>query len=246
MALEAILDPVLGWSLNLPLWLAILILSFLVSLVITVVYRFATDQKEMKRLKEKTKKFQKEMREHRDDPKKLAKIQKEAMSVNMSYMGKSLKPTLYTMIPLLFVFLWMNNAFALEMVAPEEPVVVTAYLEVPDRVTIETSLSVVGELTKETVERQVSWRVSGPAGEHPVAFVSSDGERASHVVVIDGRPHTSVVDQQAPFRRTEVGYVKATPFGDVSLFGYNPGWLFTYILFSIVFSIGLRKLMKIH
>ncbi len=246
MALETILDPILGWSLNMPLWLAILILSFLISLVITVVYRFATDQKEMKRLKEKTKKFQKEMRSHRDDPKKLAKIQKEAMSVNMTYMGKSLKPTLYTMIPLLFIFLWMNNAFALEMVAPEQPVLVTAYLDVPDRITIETNLSVVGELTKETVERQVSWRVSGPAGEHPVVYISSDGERASHVVVIDERPHSTVLSQNSPFTRTEVAYQKSTPFGDVSLFGYNPGWLFTYILFSIVFSIGLRKLMKVH
>ncbi len=244
--LNTILDPVLGWSLALPLWLAILILSFAISLVITLVYRFATDQDEMKRLKEKTKKYQKQMREHRDDTKKLAKIQKEAMSVNMTYMGKSLKPTLYTMIPLLFVFLWMNSAFALDIVEEDEPVFVTAFMQLPDRVRIDTELSVSGEQIKETVERQVSWSVSGPPGVHTVFFESSDGERVSHDVIIGDRPADPVLAHSGVFLRTEVGYQKATPFGEFSVFGYNPGWLFTYILFSIVFSIGLRKLLRIH
>lgn len=246
MALETILDPVLGWTLNLPLWLALAILSFLIALVITVVYRFATDQKEMKRLKEKTKKYQKQMRENRDNPKKLAKIQKEAMQVNMSYMGKSIKPTLYTIIPLLFVFMWMNAAFALDPIVPEEEFSVTAYMQTPDRVTLETTLDVRGEVERETIERQATWRLSGPAGEHELEFISMDGDRASHTVVIDERPRDQVVSHQAPFTRTEVDYQKATPFGDFSIFGYNPGWLFTYILFSIFFSIGLRKLMKIY
>jgi len=246
MVLESLLDPVLGWSLNMPLWLGIFVLAFLVSLLITVVYRFATDQQEMKRLKEKTKKFQKEMREHRSDTKKLAKIQKEAMEVNLTYMKKSLTPTLYTLIPLLFVFAWMNAAFALAPLDAGEPFSVSVFMTAPDRVTLETDLSVVGDVTRETIERQVTWRVSGPPGEHELVFVSLDGTRASHSVVIAERPREVVVSHNVPFVRSEVGYEKSKPFGTFSLFGYMPGWLFTYILFSILFSIGLRKLLKVH
>lgn len=246
MVVETLLDPVLGWTLNLPLWVALAILSFAVSLVITVVYRFATDQKEMKRLKEKTKSFQKKMREHRDNPKKLAKIQKEAMQTNMSYMGKSIKPTLYTILPLLLVFAWMNAAFSFAPLVPGEEFSVTVLMQAPDRVMVDTALTVAGVVEKETIESQVSWQLSGSAGEHNVSFISSDGDIASRLVVIGQVPSEPVISHPAPFVESEVSYPKATPFGDFSLFGYQPGWLFTYILFSIVFSISLRKLMKVY
>lgn len=246
MVFETLLDPVMSWSLDLPLWLSIAILSFLFSLLITVVYRFATDQAEMKRLKEKTKKFQKEMRSHRDNPTKLAKIQKEAMQVNMAYMGKSLKPTLYTMLPLLLVFAWMNAAFSVAPLDAGQEFTVSVAMQSPDRILLDTELEIVGEPLKETIESQASWRVFGPAGAHTLTFISSENATASHPVVIGDKALEGVIAQDAPFVRTEVHYQKATPFGDFSMFGYNPGWLFTYILFSMFFSISLRKLMKVY
>ena len=39
---------------------------------------------------------------------------------------------------------------------------------------------------------------------------------------------------------------KVKPLGNVSLFGWKPGWLGVYIIFSIIFSMVLRKLLKIH
>jgi uncharacterized membrane protein (DUF106 family) len=32
----------------------------------------------------------------------------------------------------------------------------------------------------------------------------------------------------------------------MNLFGWEVGWLGTYIVFSIVFSMGLRKILKLH
>ena len=242
-----VLDLMFGWVLAFDLWIAIFILAFLITLLMTLVYKWATDQNEMKRLKKQLKDLQKKMREQRENPKKVMQLQKKLMSINMEYMKKSIKPTLYTIIPLLFVFMWMNAAFSLEPIAPQQEFSVTAYMQAPDRVTLESSsLSLLSsEATRETVESQASWRLSGPAGEHSVSFVSSEGDVAEHPVFIDMRPQEPELSQDNPFVRTEVGYAKATPFGDFSVFGYNPGWLFTYILFSIVFSIGLRKLMKL-
>ena len=52
MVFENLLSPVFDPLLNLPTLLAVVILSFLISLIITVVYKFTTDQNLMKGLKE--------------------------------------------------------------------------------------------------------------------------------------------------------------------------------------------------
>ena len=63
MVLDSLLNPVFGPLLKLgPFW-AIFILSLIISLLIVLVYKYATNQEEMKRLKDQQKDFQKKMKE---------------------------------------------------------------------------------------------------------------------------------------------------------------------------------------
>src|SRR3989344_687733 len=118
--LDPVLNPVLGPFLN---WNpALLILS----VIITVVYKFATNQKEMKRLKEQQKEFQKSMKELRHNPEEMMKIQKEAMKSNMDYMKHSLKSTLITMLPIILIFSWMAGHLSFEPIYPGEQYSMTA------------------------------------------------------------------------------------------------------------------------
>ena len=91
---DSIFGFMLVWD---PLW-AIAVLSFIISLVIVLIYKWMTDQKEMKQLKDDLSAYQKKMKGSKDNPEKLMKMQKEAMSLNMKYMGKSMKPPLITFI----------------------------------------------------------------------------------------------------------------------------------------------------
>ncbi|MFC1769138.1 EMC3/TMCO1 family protein, partial [Nanoarchaeota archaeon] len=96
MVFETLLDPIFNPLLALsPLWI-MLILSFLVSALITLIYKFTTDQNLMKSLKEEIKEFQNEMKELKHDPSKMMEVQKKAMQTNMKYMMQSLKSTLFT------------------------------------------------------------------------------------------------------------------------------------------------------
>ena len=90
--------------------LEVLLISAFASLVITVAYRFLTDQSRMKDLKATLKESQKKMKEHqkKNDTKKMMKEQQVAMEANMEYMRHSMKPTLITMLPLLLIFGWLN------------------------------------------------------------------------------------------------------------------------------------------
>src|SRR3989344_1965257 len=106
--LDPVLNPVLQPLLNASPFLGILILSFIVSLLITLSYKLFTNQQEMKRLKEEQKEYQKKMKELRSNPQEMMQIQKDSMKKNMEYMKHSLKATLFTMLPLLLIFGWMS------------------------------------------------------------------------------------------------------------------------------------------
>ena len=77
------LDPVLMPVLNLGSFWAILVLAIAISLIITLVYKFVTDQNKMKEMKDKQKDYQKKMKELRSKPEEMMKVQKEAMKLNM-------------------------------------------------------------------------------------------------------------------------------------------------------------------
>lgn len=242
-----VLDATLGWVLAYDLWVSILILAFLITLVMNIVYKFATDQDEMKRLKKRLKNLQAKMKEHRDNPKKAMSLQKKMMSVNGQYMKKSLKPTIYTLVPLLFVFGWMASSFALAPVMPGQTVDVSVELEEPSFVTLSAQgVDVLSQAEQETVERVASWEVSAPqAGEYTLEFSTRDNGSAQTSFVVGSVAETGVSALDEPFVEAEVSYGKATPFGDFSIFGYRPGWLATYILFSVVLSVLMRKAMKL-
>ena len=103
---------VLEFIFQLPPLVTIAIISLVISLIIVLVYKFLTNQREMKDMKDKLKDYQKQMKELRNDPKRLMEVQKEAMQLNMKYMKHSLKPTLITFLPIILIFGWLSAHLA--------------------------------------------------------------------------------------------------------------------------------------
>ncbi|MBI5797569.1 DUF106 domain-containing protein [Candidatus Woesearchaeota archaeon] len=111
MSFTSFLDPILGPLMGIPAPWNILLLSFLLTVVITLVYKFATDQKMMKELKDEIKQIQKEMKEFKNYPDKIMDLQKRAWEKTMKQFMHSLKPTLITFIPILIIFGWMRTYY---------------------------------------------------------------------------------------------------------------------------------------
>jgi uncharacterized membrane protein (DUF106 family) len=111
MVLEGFFDATLGPLLNLPKPFGLLAISFILTLLITIIYKYMTDQELMKTLKADMKSAQAEMKKLKDDPKKMMEMQKEAMQKNMKYMMKSMKPTLVTFIPIILIFGWLRQYY---------------------------------------------------------------------------------------------------------------------------------------
>ncbi|MEM4637983.1 MAG: EMC3/TMCO1 family protein [Candidatus Woesearchaeota archaeon] len=249
--LDTIFNPWLGPLLKLPPFWTILIISAGITLLITIVYKYTTNQEEMKRIKEDLKKYQKEMRKEKDT-KKLMAIQKKALDLNMKYMMSSFKSTLYTFIPIIIIFAWLNMHIAYYPLYPDQEFTVTAKFAEGAKGNI--SLSTVPELyidekTKEVKGSEVNWVLKGKAGEYKLVFDYNNEEYQHNILITEER---SYLVPEKPIRDSKlkqiiVGNKKVHPFGETfNIFGWYPGWLATYIILSLVFSTLFRKLLKVY
>jgi len=249
--LDPLLNPVLQPLLNMSPFFAILVMALVISLLITLVYKFFTNQGEMKELKGRQKEFQKRLKDLRSQPQEMMKVQKEAMKVNMEYMKHSFKPTLITMLPIILIFGWMSAHLMYEPIYPGETYSITA--EFAEGVTGEAEL-VVNEGTelksnaKQEINSVVTWNLKSDTGTHFLTVKSGDDEQQKKVLITKELRYEEATSlyQHSDVEKITINYNKLKPLGKHSLFGWQPGWLGVYIIFSIVFSIGLRKLLKIH
>lgn len=255
--LDTIFNPWLGLALKLPPFWAILVISAFITILVTVVYKYTTNQSEMKRIKDDLKKYQKEMRETKDT-KKLMGIQKKSMELNMTYMKSSFKSTLYTFIPIIIIFAWLNMHIAYEPILPNTEFTVTAdfgegakgnisMISVPE-------LEFINGAYQEIIDEKAIWKLKADAaGEYKMTFLYNTEEYDHTVLISDDDkgiskysvPQKMIKDSK--LKMIENGNMAVKPFGEnFSLFGWNPGWLATYIVISIVLSTLLRKLMKVY
>ena len=250
--LDPVLNPVLGPLLTKSPLLLIILVSLVISVIITVAYKFLTDQNEMKRLKEQQKEFQKRMKELRQHPEEMMKIQKEAMKSNMDYMKHSLKATLITMLPIILIFSWMSGHLSFEQIYPGETYSVTATFAkgvtgdatlVPDS---GTELS--SEAMQEIAGSEVTWRMKSKEGEHLLTVKTGETEQQKKVLITKELAYEgqTALFKGSDIEKITINYNKLKPLGDLSLFGWLPGWLAIYFISSIVFSLGLRKLLKVY
>jgi len=91
--------------------LGVIIISSLITLVMTLVTKFFTDQVRMKELKVIQKGHQEKIKEHKGNLDKQKEIQKEMMESSMELMKHSFKPLMITFLPLILVFWWIRGIF---------------------------------------------------------------------------------------------------------------------------------------
>jgi uncharacterized membrane protein (DUF106 family) len=250
--LDPVFDPLLSLG---PFW-AIFIVSLGVSIIITVIYYFMTDQKEMKELKEKTKEYQKEIRKSRDDPKKMMQLNKKAMEVNTKYMMKSLKPTLVTFLPIILIFAWLSGNLAYEPLHPGDEFTITAKFKEANMQKIDIippptgGISLVSNATQTVLDGKTGWTLKAESrGTHTLTVSYLGKQYTQKVTVSDNPGDYEAVEQKvrdSSLKSIKVNLEKVRPLGTFSIFGWRLDWLWTYIILSMVFSLGLRKAFKIY
>ncbi len=252
----ALLDPVFSPLMSLPGWAAIGVIALIVSVIVTLVYKFATDQDLMKELKGEMKELQAEMKELKDHPEKMMDVQSKFMKTNMKYMTHSMRSTLFTILPIIFIFGWLNANLAYLPLQPGIPFEVTAQFDRGTTgiahlsVITGSALEVQVDPTQEIVEGIAKWTLKGQDGEYTVEILPPEGESKSQqaeLLITQANSYKQPVTKVkgSSIKTITIGNEKLHPLGETRVLGWQPGWLGMYILFSLVFSMALRKVLKL-
>jgi len=110
--IHLILDPTLGKLLELHLTWGMIGMVFLISLATTLIQKYATDQKRIKEMKEEQKKMSEEAKKYKEHPEKLLEMNKKQMEFMGEMMRYSMRPIIYTGIPLVLLFRWFLDYFS--------------------------------------------------------------------------------------------------------------------------------------
>jgi uncharacterized membrane protein (DUF106 family) len=106
-----ILDPSAGALLNWDITYGMIIIVFLISVFMTLLQKYATDQETLRELKKEQKILQEEMKKYKEHPEKLVELQKKQFAFIPKTMKLSMRPIMFTGIPLILFFRWFMDFF---------------------------------------------------------------------------------------------------------------------------------------
>ncbi len=249
MAYYDFLNVIFAPLLKLPILLTVVLMSLTISLIVILITKYTTDQVLMKKIKEDLKDYQKQIKELRSEPAKAMGVQKKAMELNMKYMSHSLKPTLITFIPIILIFGWMSSTFAYESIKPQQDFSVTAFFD--KNANGQASLIVPEEITllngkSQNIENsQATWTMKGKEGEYILETDYINEKQQTSVLITNGKKYINPIKKtEGSIKSIKINYKKqiVVPIGYKDWFG----WLGTYIISSIIFTMSMRKLIKVY
>lgn len=244
--LDSFFNTIFGFLLDKDPLIAIISISFVISLIVVIIYRLLTNQKEMKELKTELKDHQKKMKEHKNDTEKMMKLQKKAMQTNMKYMGKSMKPTLITFLPIILIFGWLNAHFAYEPLHPGVPFEVTAEMEkgITGNVSltfVPEGLEVISPNVSQIEDGKAKFELNGTEGDYYITLQKGKEKQDVNIIITNERKYAPV-EQSLKSDVFDKAIISNKPLKVI----FGLGWLWAYIISAIVFSIALRKLFRVH
>ena len=267
--LDPVLDFILGSLLNFGYLIFLLIMSFLISLGIMLLTKYATNQKLMKELKDSMKSYQDQIKQHKSNPSKALELQKKAMELNLEYMRHGLKTTLYSFIPIIIMLGWIGSNVGYMPIKSGEQFNVTiqfnknfngnAAIDVPAGIELQSGDNV-------TVNNgRASWSLkSEKEGDYELIFNIDHETLSKNVLITNELKHSPVVkrkkglmdfiygsregylDSNSSAEQIILGNNPTKPLNKLGIFGWHPGWLGVYIISSIVFTMILRKVLKVY
>ena len=234
---------------KLPVLWVVIILSFIISLIIMVITKYTTNQALMKKLKEDIKEYQKQIKELRGNPTKAMEVQKKSMQLNMQYMTHSLKPTLITFIPIILIFGWMSSNFAYDGIKPQQEFSVSVFFQKNTNGNVELiapeEIALVVDKIQKIENDMATWTLKGQEGEYLLEIAYNNDKQQKSILISNSSKYIEPVKKVSNSAIKSIG-INYTPKKVLNLFGWKLGWLGTYIMFSIIFTMGLRKLMKVY
>lgn len=273
--LRSLFDALLSPFAGLPAWVGLAVVSLVVSVLMLLVYKRFSNQAKLEEVKRQIYAGIFEIRLFNDDFRAILRAQGEILRHNLRYLGYSLVPMAWMLVPLLLIVAQLQFHYGYEGLKPGEPTLLTVKLkedwssrslaadatgkprvtlQAPAGFTVETP-AVWSPSEKELVwrvvaERPGSYELKLQAGGEPLAKSSvSSGQVVRRSPI---RVGTSFFDQllypaedPVPAASAVESITLGYPEAEVSLFGWHTHWIIAFLILTIIFAFALKGLFGV-
>ena len=235
----------------------IIILALIVTVISTFVHKWLTNQEHLKSLKKRQKEIQKELKKCKDHN-LMQELNMEMMKLTGVMFKSSMKPMFVTIIPFLLIFGWANANIAYDPISPNNEFFIKASfgsgVSGNAEIHVPVGIKVISGNVKEIVEIETGWIFQTKKGEALWTLEGDVGEYEIEVLFLDERAVKELVISEGAYykgiKKSYDGNIEEIIVGNkkriyLDILGWEIGWLGSYILLSILFSIILRKVLKV-
>jgi len=247
----------------------LLVISFLTSMLMLVIFKATSNQQSIKRAKNHVKGHFLAIRLYRDDIGLMFDTMKNILVSNGQYMKTSLRPMLFLIVPVVLVLIHVGARYENRPLSVGESTVVSAQLDknasdafmnsveliVPEGLSVETQPVRVYQL------REINWRIKAEKqGIYQLGFKSGDKTIYKQINVNNAlasisqqiakgsvtvailNPSEASLPNDSRFKSVFVQYPKR----EFAFLGFSLHWLIAFFIFSILFAFSLKGLMKVE
>lgn len=249
-------------------WVPMAVVSLLTGFLMLLIYRAASNQDGIRRVKNLIKAHLLELRLFKNDLGVSLRAQGAILLANLKYIGYAFKPLLVMIVPVLLLLIQLNDWFGsrplqvgeralvkIRMAEGYNPIETDLRLETPSGLVVETDPLRIEE------DREVDWRLRAETpGVHELVVRWGDQSAAKKVVVGDGRlarvstarvrtnawreishPGEKSLPRGGPLETFEVRY----PERRLGLFGLGVHWLVAYFILSVILGFAFKGVFKV-
>jgi uncharacterized membrane protein (DUF106 family) len=254
---------------NMNPWVGMIIVSFLTGLLMLIIFRYTSNQKGIKKVKNKIKAHLLELRLYKDNLGLSLKAQRNILIANLKYITHSFKPLLVMIVPVVLILIQMNFWFGYESLKPGQQTLLKVKLEegynpLQTNLILEPAPEIVIETPPLRIEEygEITWRISSQekgihhiniivAGQKIPKTIATDTKPLSKLSPIKHRkkfwdelfyPVESPITKDLPVKSIEVQY----PAKYMNIFGFNIHWLIAYFALSIIFGFSFKGVFKVE
>lgn len=113
--INSLMQFLFGWSINISPYFALFLITIVLTLISTLVYKYTTDQVRMKSIKEEMDGLRAKMKEHKGNIEKMNEINGKITTLSLEQMKHSVlnwKYMIITLVPLGLAFNWLKLTFS--------------------------------------------------------------------------------------------------------------------------------------
>lgn len=243
-------------------------ISLFTGILILIVFRFTSNQKAIKRAKDKIKAYIYELFLYKDNIRVILKALLSILKYNSVYLKQTLKPLMIVIIPIVLILIQLQYRYGVRPLKPNESVIVKlklnrqlnmdeikVQLNVPDAIRIETPVLKIDD------QLEFDWRLKvNDYGKYELLFLIGDEKIIKSIRVskqIDMispiRVYPSVIKtfsnpseyplaKNSAVESIEVKYPKR----NIKIVFWRVHWLIIFFVFSMISAFSLKGVLKVE